>query len=82
MGILSAAREQASPLAGTGLLYLRNSQVAFEKSYEAAARGARIREFRWKNSAWLTTADTMAGWNGFEIRNAGSGRSPVRNRSG
>src|SRR6185436_3944848 len=48
----------------------------------AAARGARLRELRWKNSAWLATAETIAGWNGFEIRNAGSGRSPVRKRSG
>src|SRR5437899_4191610 len=47
-----------------------------------AARGARLRELRWKNSAWLATAETIAGWNGFEIRNAGSGRSPVRKRSG
>jgi hypothetical protein len=49
---------------------------------EAAARGARLRELRWKNSAWLATAETIAGWNGFEIKNAGSGRSPVRKRSG
>jgi hypothetical protein len=49
---------------------------------EAAARGALLRELRWKNSAWLATAETIAGWNGFEIRNAGSGRSPVRKRSG
>lgn len=49
---------------------------------EAAARGARLREFRWKNNAWLATAETIAGWNGFDIRNAGSGRSPVRKRSG
>jgi hypothetical protein len=41
-----------------------------------------LRELRWKNSAWLATADTIAGWNGFDIRKAGSGRSPVRNRSG
>src|ERR1700676_4224057 len=47
-----------------------------------ATLGVRLRELRWKNSAWLATADTMAGWNGFEIRNAGSGRSPVRKRSG
>ena len=47
-----------------------------------ATLGARLRELRWKNSAWLATADTIAGWNGFEIRNAGSGRSPVRKRSG
>src|SRR5438132_2157506 len=50
--------------------------------YAAGALGVRLRELRWKNSAWLATADTIAGWNGFEIRNAGSGRSPVRKRSG
>src|SRR5581483_6344401 len=50
-------------------------------SYHATL-GARLRELRWKNSAWLATADTMAGWNGLGIRNAGSGRSPVRKRSG
>jgi hypothetical protein len=49
---------------------------------DAAARGVRLRELRWKNSAWLATAETIAGWNGLEIRNAGSGRSPVRKRSG
>ena len=27
-------------------------------------------------------ADTIAGWKGFEIRKAGSGRSPVKKRSG
>lgn len=48
---------------------------------DAAALG-RLLELRWKNSAWLATADTMAGWKGFEIKNAGSGRSPVRKRSG
>jgi hypothetical protein len=53
-----------------------------DPNQEAAALGARLRELRWKNSAWLATAETMAGWNGFEIRNAGSGRSPVRKRSG
>jgi hypothetical protein len=52
------------------------------RAQPAAARGARLRELRWKNSAWLATAETIAGWNGFEIRNAGSGRSPVRKRSG
>jgi hypothetical protein len=51
-------------------------------NYDAAALGMRLRELRWKNNAWLATAETIAGWNGFEIRNAGSGRSPVRNRSG
>ena len=28
---------------------------------DAAAFGARLRELRWKNSAWLATADTIAG---------------------
>jgi hypothetical protein len=28
---------------------------------EAAALGARLRELRWKNNAWLATADTIAG---------------------
>jgi hypothetical protein len=53
-----------------------------QRRSQAAGLGIRLRELRWKNKAWLTTAETMAGWNGFEIRNAGSGRSPVRNRSG
>src|SRR6201994_975099 len=52
------------------------------ENQDAAARGARLRELRWKNSAWLATAETIAGWNGLEIRNAGSGRSPVRKSSG
>ena len=56
--------------------------MAYEAMNNAGALGARLRELRWKNSAWLATADTIAGWNGFEIRNAGSGRSPVRKRSG
>ena len=47
-----------------------------------ATRGVRLRELRWKNSAWLATAETIAGWNGLEIKNAGSGRSPVKKRSG
>jgi hypothetical protein len=46
-----------------------------------ARRGPRV-ALRWKNSAWLTTAETVAGWKGLAIRNAGSGRCPVRNRSG
>jgi hypothetical protein len=50
--------------------------------YAVAARASRRRALCWKNSAWLMTADTFAGWNGLAIRNAGSGRSPVRKRSG
>jgi hypothetical protein len=35
-----------------------------------------------KKSAWLIAAFTASGWNGFVIRNAGSGFSPVSKRSG
>src|SRR3954454_21054741 len=48
----------------------------------AVARASRRLALCWKNSAWLITAETFAGWNGFAIRKAGSGRSPVRKRSG
>ena len=60
----------------------RAGLIHFERSVQAAGRGTLLRELRWKNSAWLATAETIAGWKGFEIRNAGSGRSPVRKRSG
>src|SRR6478672_8440852 len=48
----------------------------------AGTRGTRCLALRSKNKAWLAMADTIAGWKGFEIRKAGSGRSPVKNRSG
>ena len=51
------------------------------KTYAVACR-SRGRALRPKNSAWLATAETTAGWNGLAIRNAGSGRWPVRKRSG
>ena len=57
-------------------------RLFFKPLLSQATLGVRLRELRWKNSAWLATAETIAGWNGFEIRNAGSGRSPVRKRSG
>jgi hypothetical protein len=47
-----------------------------------AADFLRVFALREKNSAWLAIAETIAGWNGFAIRKAGSGRSPVRKRSG
>ena len=37
---------------------------------------------RSKNNAWLIMAFTVSGLNGLVIRNVGSGRSPVSNRSG
>jgi hypothetical protein len=43
---------------------------------------SRGRALRPKNNAWLATAETTASWNGLAIRNAGSGRWPVRKRSG
>jgi CheY-like chemotaxis protein len=46
--------------------------------FQAALRLA----LRSKNSAWLIAALTASGSNGFVRRNAGSGRSPVRKRSG
>lgn len=60
---------------------LRLETACMQRDQDAAAFGLLL-ELRWKNRAWLATADTMAGWNGLEIRNAGSGRSPVRKRSG
>jgi len=48
----------------------------------AVAWRSRWRALRPKNNAWLTTAETTASWNGLAIRKAGSGRLPVRNRSG
>ena len=35
-----------------------------------------------KNSAWLMAARTVCSWNGLVTRYVGSGRSPVRRRSG
>jgi hypothetical protein len=61
-----------------------HAPIAFlliKRCYTVARRSRRA-ALRSKNSAWLMTAETIAGWNGFAIRNAGSGRSPVRNRSG
>ena len=49
---------------------------------QAVTRRSRRFAVRSKNRAWLATADTVAGWNGLAIRKAGSGRSPVRKRSG
>lgn len=46
------------------------------------ARFLRWTALRSKNSAWLTSAETVDCWYGLDTRNAGSGRSPVRKRSG
>ncbi len=35
-----------------------------------------------QDAAPAETAETFAGWNGLAMRKAGSGRSPVRKRSG
>ena len=51
------------------------------QTYAIACR-SRGRALRPKNNAWLATAETTASWNGLAIRKAGSGRCPVRKRSG
>jgi hypothetical protein len=80
---MTEGETEVSPRKKTGAPFSAPDQFTQPISdYADAARGARLRELRWKNSAWLATAETIAGWNGFEIKNAGSGRSPVRKRSG
>src|SRR5665811_1377473 len=74
------AKKSGALFSAPDLFQCKMCRAALGRAY--ATRGARLRELRWKNSAWLATADTIAGWNGFEIRKAGSGRSPVRKRSG
>ena len=37
------------------------STLSLKADQDAAARGDRFRELRWKNRAWLTTAETIAG---------------------
>src|SRR5579862_312237 len=62
------------------------SRGKWSKDYAVGWRStgcrSRWRALRPKNRAWLTTAETTASWNGFAIRKAGSGRCPVRKRSG
>lgn len=80
--IIEHAKDQPKKLIGAVAPIIKSKLWQAKPDQDAAARAVRLRELRWKNSAWLATADTIAGWNGFEIRNAGSGRSPVRKRSG
>jgi protein TonB len=80
--VAMAAKRNGAPLSAPFLHSRRWHLPRRRFAYAAGALGVRLRELRWKNSAWLATAETIAGWNGFEIRNAGSGRSPVRKRSG
>ena len=56
--------------------------LLYRVAWRSLGLRSRWRALRPKNSAWLTTADTTATWNGFAIRKAGSGRCPVRKRSG
>jgi hypothetical protein len=58
------------------------SQACEGSQCQPIARFLRCTALRSKNSAWLTSADTVDCWYGLETRNAGSGRSPVRKRSG
>src|ERR1700709_1023893 len=66
----------------TGRHAARRFQFATARSARYATLGARFFELRWKNSAWLAPAETIAGWKSLDTKNAGSGRSPVRKRSG
>src|SRR5215467_12997842 len=59
-----------------------NRALGADFPHHAVTRRSRRLAVRSKNSAWLATADTVAGWNGLAMRKAGSGRSPVRKRSG
>jgi hypothetical protein len=76
---------------GQNCATLRNQMIAMPGNFAHLRGGAANyavarRSLRWalrsKNNAWLMTAETAEGWNGLAIKNAGSGRSPVRNRSG
>jgi hypothetical protein len=64
-----------------GAAIRRDAEMTIRENYAVACR-SRGRALRPKNSAWLATAETTASWNGLAIRNAGSGRCPVRKRSG
>jgi hypothetical protein len=73
----------------TGRRSFRSSRLSHEKFSGSSRREryavgcrSRGRALRPKNNAWLATAETTASWNGLAIRNAGSGRCPVRKRSG
>jgi len=52
------------------------------RAVQPTARLLFLCALRSKNRAWLITAETIAGWYGLVIRKAGSGRTPVKNRSG
>ena len=69
---------------GRGINLQRHSAAAphYSVAWRSLGLRSRWRALRPKNSAWLTTAETTATWKGFAIRKAGSGRCPVRKRSG
>lgn len=79
-------RNEKTPVRTPGLMSDRMGDPARTRRSGAGVYQAdfasRRRALCWKNRAWLITAETLAGWNGFAMRNAGSGRSPVRKRSG
>ncbi|GJD44371.1 hypothetical protein AFCDBAGC_2238 [Methylobacterium cerastii] len=76
-------RATKNPGASRGFVVLgTEAQAAGSPPGSQADLASRRRAVCWKNSAWLMTAETLAGWNGLAMRKAGSGRSPVRKRSG
>ena len=60
----------------------KSTTEIYKVAWRSLGLRSRWRALRPKNIAWLTTADTTATWKGFAIKKAGSGRCPVRNRSG
>ena len=81
-----AAFTRWGPRPGHDAIENRRHREQSSAIYSVACRSvgcrSRCRALRPKNSAWLTTADTTASWKGLAMRNAGSGRRPVRKRSG
>jgi hypothetical protein len=78
------AREskQAGVRSGQADYHTRKFSGSRRRERYAVGCRSRGRALRPKNNAWLATAETTASWNGLAIRNAGSGRCPVRKRSG
>src|SRR5271166_2394225 len=71
---------RAQPDKARSYIYKRRNGKTL--AHQAVTRRSRLFAVRSKKSAWLATAETVAGWNGLAIKKAGSGRSPVRKRSG
>jgi hypothetical protein len=83
--IASTFRDHAQKRTWPGLSPAMQHQIdcgRYAVGWRSTGCRSRWRALRPKNRAWLTTAETMASWKGLAIKNAGSGRCPVRKRSG